>query len=79
MRDITGEVSTNSQLMFSYGPLHMDISVLADQQRLMYISADTGCSLNDQPGVMDDRDRWCKRESVQLDDDDDDECRLVSS
>ena len=38
--------------MFSYGPLHMDVPVLADQQELIY---NTGCSLENLLGMMDDR------------------------
>ena len=52
----------------------MDVFVLADQQELC---ADTGCSLADLPGVMDDKDGWKKKVeesmlSARLDDDDDD-------
>ena len=35
----------------------MDMLVLDDQQLYM----DTGCSLDDQPEVMDDRDKWQER------------------
>ena len=46
-----------------YGPLDIDVSLLADQQELIYISADTGCSLEDLQGTMNDRDGWRERES----------------
>ena len=38
----------------------MDTPVLVDQQGLtsIKICVDTGCSLEDPPGVMDDRDGW---------------------
>ena len=41
----------------------MDVPVFADQEKLMYIyiyqvCVDTGCSLEDLLGAMDDRDRW---------------------
>ena len=45
--------------MFTYGFLEMDTSVLADQQDLTYtyqLCAGIGCSLEDLPGAMDDRD-----------------------
>ena len=32
MWDTAGEARTNSQMTFFYGPLHMDMLVLADQQ-----------------------------------------------
>ena len=34
-----GEVGMNSNSMFSYGLQHMDTLVLADQQKLIYISS----------------------------------------
>ena len=52
----------------------MDKPVLADQQDLC---TDIGCSLENLPEVMDDRDGWRERESeksvlaARLDDDDD--------
>ena len=33
------EVRTNSEMTFSYGPLHMDMQVLADQQEVIYNSS----------------------------------------
>ena len=38
MLGITGEIRTNSWVMFSYGLLHMDTPVLAIQQRFIYFS-----------------------------------------
>ena len=37
MRDTAGEARMNSLVMFFYGPLHMEVPVLADQQELIYI------------------------------------------
>ena len=34
-----GEVRMNSYMIFSYGVLHMDIPVLANQQKLTFISS----------------------------------------
>ena len=39
MQDTVGEVRMNSLAMFSYGLLHMDMQVLADQQELIYNSS----------------------------------------
>ena len=38
MQDTAGEVNTNSKAMFSYGPFHTDIKVLANHQELIYKS-----------------------------------------
>ena len=38
MLDTDGEARTNSLVTFFYGPLHLDVSVLADQEELIYIS-----------------------------------------
>ena len=38
MRDTAGEARTNLEVTFSYGPQHMDVPVLTDQQELIYIS-----------------------------------------
>ena len=49
--------------MFSYGLLVMDMPVLTDKQRFTYIrsvQAGTGCSLEDLPGVTDDRNGWIR-------------------
>ena len=45
--------------MFSYGRLYIDAQWLDDQLQLR---TDTGCSLEDQPKAMDDRDGWRERE-----------------
>ena len=42
--------------MFSYGPLHMDLPVLANQQELIYIYGVIGFTLEDLLGVIDNRD-----------------------
>ena len=49
--------------MFFYGPLNIDSPVLADQQKIYIhqLCADTGCSLEDLLGVIDDRDGWQER------------------
>ena len=39
------------------GPLHMDMLVLV-KQKLYQFCVDTGCSLEDLPGEMDDRAGW---------------------
>ena len=39
MLGTAGEVKINSKLTFSYGPLHKDIPVLANQQKLTFISS----------------------------------------
>ena len=39
MRDATEKARTNSKMTFSYGPLHMDVPVLADRQELTYNSS----------------------------------------
>ena len=56
----------NSQATFSYGPLHIDKQVLADQIEtyLQQLYMDTRCSLKDQLEAMDDRDEWGERESL---------------
>ena len=44
-QDTAGEVRMNSSAIYSCGPYHMD-----------ELSTDKGCSLEDLPGVMDNRD-----------------------
>ena len=39
MWDAAGEVRTNSSVIFSYGPLHIDVQVLDDQLELIYNSS----------------------------------------
>ena len=59
-------------------PTHGHTSVCQPVRAYLYqLSADTGCSLEDLPRVMDDRDRWRERVSgkyvlsAQIDDTDD--------
>ena len=53
----------NSLVRFSYGHLHMDMPVLANQQRpiLHKLCVNIAYNLEDLPGVMDDRERWRQR------------------
>ena len=45
--------------MFSFEAPHMDVQVLDNQLELIYNSStDTGCSQENLPEVMDDRDGW---------------------
>ena len=46
----------NSYVTFSYGPLHLDVQVLADQQEQQQLCMDTGCSLEDLLKEMDAKD-----------------------
>ena len=39
MRDTAGEARTYSKVMFSYGPLDMDLPLLVDMQELTYDSS----------------------------------------
>ena len=48
-------------MTFSYGGLHMDTPVLADQQKIHWLSADTGWCLDGLPRTMDYRDGWWER------------------
>ena len=62
MRESTGELRTNSSEIYSCGPLHMDGKRQDDQPEPTYnSSADTGCSVEDWPGAMDDREGWRER------------------
>ena len=62
MRDTGGEVGTNSLGTYSCGPLHMDEQSQDDQLEPTYNNcADTGCSHEDTPETMDDREGWRKR------------------
>ena len=50
-------------MTFSYGPFHMNMQVLDDQLEPIYNDCmDTGCSLEDMPEAMDDRDKRQARE-----------------
>ena len=56
------EKQGRTNVTFFCGPLHIDVQVLVDQQELIcQLCADTGCSLEDLPGVIDDRDGWKER------------------
>ena len=59
MLTTAGEVRTNTKVTFSYGLLHMDTPVSAEQQSLTYIN-----SSRTQPGAMDDRDGWQESQGV---------------
>ena len=62
--------------MYSCGPLHKNEQGQDDKLEPSYSSsADTGCSPEDLPKAMDDREGWRERVSVLMvryDDDDDD-------
>ena len=60
MLGTVGEVRMDSYATFSKGPLHMDVSMLANQQGLAYISCVR--TLNILPATMHDRERWRERE-----------------
>ena len=65
-----GEVIMNLQATLSNRLLHMDTSVLADQQKIYInkVSYDTRFHQENLPKVMTDRDRWQekKKESMLL-------------
>ena len=52
MRVTDGKTRVNSLVTFLYWPLHIIVPVLPDQ-----LCKETRCSLEDLPGVMDDRGR----------------------
>ena len=57
MRD-TAEVRTNSEVTFSNGSLHTRASVGRPTKTYQeQLCKDTGCSLEDLPEAMDDRDK----------------------
>ena len=68
------------------GPLHTDVQRQDDQLRtyIQQLCTDTGCSLEDLTGAMDDRDKWRERGAWRSvlaawhDDDDDDDDDSVS-
>ena len=61
--------------MYSSEPYHMDEHKQDGQLELTYSnSADTGCSPEDLPEAMDDREGWQERVARHDDDDDDDVC-----
>ena len=45
-------------MTFFHEPQHMDALVLANQIYFHLLCVDTGRSLEDLPGAMNDRDRW---------------------
>ena len=53
------------KLCFSYGPPSRGHTSVGQPTRtyLLQLCTDTGCSLEDLPGVMDYRDGWMERES----------------
>ena len=56
MQDTSGEVGTSSLVMYSYGPLHM-----ANQKQGDQLCEDTGCSPEDLPKAINDREGWRER------------------
>ena len=60
MKDTSGEVGTSSLVMYSCGPLHMDEQRQDVQLENTYSSyvPITGCSPEDQPEAMGDREVW---------------------
>ena len=60
MRDTAGEVKTNSWAIYSCGRAKVGRPARIYIQQLC---ADTGCTLEDLPGAIDDRDGWRERAS----------------
>ena len=59
---IAEKFKINSFVIFSYRLLHMNIPVMADQQKFSHqICAETGCHLQDFSRVMTNRDRWWEK------------------
>ena len=78
MQGTAGKVKTNWLATFSFGLLHMDVSVLTDRQTYRHrLCVDWRCTIEDIPQAMDNRDGWWESElensvlSVWHDDDDD--------
>ena len=66
MRDTVEEVGMNLLVKYSGGLLHMDGRAKAERLARTYIKqlyADTGCSPEDLPEAIDDREGW--REKVR--------------
>ena len=59
MQDIAGEAGTCSLVMYSYGPPHMAEQKQDDQ--LEHFCEDTGCSPEDLPEAMNEREKWRER------------------
>ena len=57
MQDTAGRVRANSYMVFSSGPHHTEEQVLNDR-----LCMEKGCSPEDLPNTMDDRDYWQERE-----------------
>ena len=65
MRDTAEEVRTSSLVMYSHGPLHMAKQKQSDQLERTYSSCeDTGCSPEDPPEAMNDKEEWRERVRV---------------
>ena len=63
-QDTAGEARTNSSVMYSYGPLHIAKQKQDDQLEHTYIQQlceDMGCSPEDLPEAMNDREKWRER------------------
>ena len=63
MQKTAGEVRVSSYATFSCGILHTDEQLFDIRLELIYkkLCTDTGCSLEDLPNAMDDRDEWSGR------------------
>ena len=61
MQDSAGEVRTNSLVTYSSGSLHMDEARRPDRTYIQQLCAGTGCSPEDLPEAMDDREGWRER------------------
>ena len=67
MRYTAREVRTNSKVMNSCGLLHMNVQRQDDQLEPIYnSSADTGCSPEDMPEAMDDREGGEKGSGISV-------------
>ena len=80
-RDTAGDARTNVLL---WTPTHGPASVCRSAGTYLHqFYADTGCSLEDLPEAMDDRDRWGERElgksALSLRLDDDNEIQIIMS
>ena len=59
LQQCPGEAGTSSKLMYSDRPIHMAEQRQDDQLEPTY--TDTGCSSEDLPKAMDDREEWRER------------------
>ena len=61
--DTAGEARTSSKVMYSYGPPHMAKQKQDDQleHTIQQLCEDTGCSPEDLPEVMNDKEMWRER------------------